>query len=83
MLVNKRDAICSNVLIEVLAKAQHELKGNEVIAVARVMDWAAELKKRIEEDLSPKLAAPQMPKEPAAVLEEPKKKRAKKDVGTK
>jgi hypothetical protein len=79
MKVTERDKICSKLLIEVLSNAKHDLKGSEVIAVARIMDWAADMKKRIEEDLAPKPAIPTPVLEPV-VLEEPKKKRIKKDV---
>jgi hypothetical protein len=41
------------------------------------MDWAADMKKRIEEDLAPKPVMPVPTQEPV-VLEEPKKKRNKK-----
>jgi hypothetical protein len=79
MKVTERDKICSKVLIEVLSNAKHDLKGSEVIAVARIMDWAADMKKRIEEDLAPKPVMPVPIQEPVA-LEEPKKKRMNKNV---
>lgn len=84
MKVTERDKVCSKVLLDVLSAARHDLKGSEVIAVARVMDWAADIKRRIEDDLKAPIVETQKepPKEaPVEKEEEPKKTRkVKKDV---
>ena len=76
MQVTKRDEIAVKVLIDILASAKHDLKGTEILAVARVMEWAAELKKRIEIDLSTPPAAPTS--RPAEVKQNETPKREKK-----
>jgi hypothetical protein len=66
MQVNERDKVASKALLEILNKAKYELIGSEAIVVGRVMDWAAELNKRLNEsfDKAKKEAslAPQEPK---------------------
>lgn len=74
MQVDKRDEIASKSLIEILGKAKYELVGNEAIVVARVMEWAVGLNRRIVEDLNPK---PVIQQQPAAVIEQPKVKTKK------
>jgi hypothetical protein len=80
MVVTKRDEVAAKVLLDVLASAKHDVKGMEVMAIARVMEWAAELKKRIEVDLSQK--ASEEKQETAQQISEPestKKPKVKKN----
>lgn len=79
MLVSARDKVVAKALIEVLNKAEFNLKGSEAIVVGRVMEWSAELLKRLESELAPKQEI--MPSEaPKTELEQPKSKKSKKET---
>jgi hypothetical protein len=79
MLVSERDKVAAKALIEVLNKAEFNLKGSEAIIVGKVMEWSAEMAKRIETDLAPKPSI--VPAEaPKTEVKEPKAKKSKKEA---
>jgi hypothetical protein len=79
MLVSERDKVAAKALIEVLNKAEFNLKGSEAIIVGKVMEWSADMAKRIETDLAPKppIASAEAPK---TEVKEPKAKKSKKEA---
>lgn len=48
MKVSDRDLVVAKALVDVLNKANFDLKGSEAIVVGRVMEWSAELIKRFD-----------------------------------
>jgi hypothetical protein len=78
MIVTERDKIAAKALVEVLNKAEFDLKGAEVLVAARVMEWASSLEKRIVDDLNPpKLSNPVIADKLPSPVESPKPRKKK------